>query len=165
MHSSIVIAHFFIFASFFVRNTNPHAAMKYPPIRATLRDGVPHVDSNIDPILPKGTPLYFEGHVVYKSFPCGSSQPRRNNFNLEKGKILPVQITVNNWHYGGTCQFSISYDNAKTFVAFHQVLHDCLNTGGTSREVKIDVPIPNDLPGGNAVFAWTWITKKSNQPE
>ncbi|KAJ1506532.1 hypothetical protein HMI54_002180 [Coelomomyces lativittatus] len=160
------IVQLFIIVSFFVGNIFPHAGMKYPPPRPILSNGFPHEEAGTRPILPKGTRLtLLDKHVITKPFPCGSSHPNRDKFRLEKGKALPVEIEVVNSHKGGTCQFSISYDDAKTFVAFHQVVNDCLNIGDIPGKTKINVPIPNDLPGGNAVFAWTWITKSSETPE
>ncbi|KAJ1515857.1 hypothetical protein HMI54_011494 [Coelomomyces lativittatus] len=160
-----VIFQIFIFASFLIRNIHSHAGMTYPPARPILKDGVPDEDSNNYPIFPEDTPLYDSGHWVHKTFPCGTSQPNPEKIHLQKGNILPVEIEVRNWHDGGTCQFSISYDNANTFIAFHQILNDCFVVGNYPEKIKLNVPIPHDLPGGNAVFAWTWITKKSRQPE
>ncbi|KAJ1505316.1 hypothetical protein HMI54_013654 [Coelomomyces lativittatus] len=163
MQNSKVIVQIFIIVSFFIGNICPHAGMTYPRPRPTLKDGVPDDFSNLGRIHSKASST--KGHVINKNFPCGNPQPNRDKFQLEKGKTLPVEFKVNNYHTGGTCQFSISYDDAKTFVAFHQVVNDCFAAMQRSGNTTINVPIPNDLPGGNAIFAWTWITKKSNQPE
>ncbi|KAJ1508178.1 hypothetical protein HMI56_007414 [Coelomomyces lativittatus] len=140
--------------------------MKYPSARPTLKNGVADDYSSIQPIRPADIPIQMpDGYMLYKPYPCGNSNPNSDKFKLEKGQTLPVEIDIENWHDGGTCQFSISYDNAKTFVVFHQILNDCLDVGPALDKTKINVPIPNDLPGGSAVFAWTWITKKSRDPE
>ncbi|KAJ1505087.1 hypothetical protein HMI54_014726 [Coelomomyces lativittatus] len=165
MQSSKAIIHVFIIVSFFIENIYPHAGMKYPPPRPTLKNYIPDDDSIIQRIRANGDPVYIDGQVIYKNYPCGNSKPNEDKFMLEKGKTLPVEIFHTNQHEGGHCQFSISYDDTKTFVAFHQILNDCLTGGPGIGRTTLDVPIPNDLPGGNAVFAWTWITKKSLQPE
>ncbi|KAJ1518231.1 hypothetical protein HMI55_001310 [Coelomomyces lativittatus] len=137
--------------------------MNYPKPRSGFKNGAPGKYSNIASI--DSEDLLVAKGQSRKTFPCGNTQPNPDRFKLEKGKNLRAEFYVNNNHDGGTCQFSISYDNSKTFVAFHQIVNDCFAAVKSPSNTTIDVPIPNDLPGGNAVFAWTWITKKSNQPE
>ncbi|GAA5974422.1 hypothetical protein JCM11641_005274 [Rhodosporidiobolus odoratus] len=54
-------------------------------------------------------------------------------------------------HMGGSCQFSVSYDEGETFAVIHSVL------GGCPLQSSYAVPIPDDLPAAtSATFAWTW---------
>ncbi|KAJ1993721.1 hypothetical protein H4R33_000576 [Dimargaris cristalligena] len=62
-------------------------------------------------------------------------------------------------HNGGHCQFSLSYDNGKTFIAIHTIMGDCDVVGTT-----MSVPIPSDAPSAAmAIFAWTWVNKSGNR--
>lgn len=73
-------------------------------------------------------------------------------------------------HSGGHCEFSISYDNGKTFAVIHQELKYCfyskppttINNDGDV--LKYTFKLPKDLPESNkAVFAWTWVNASGNR--
>ncbi|KAJ1950729.1 hypothetical protein EC988_004279 [Linderina pennispora] len=71
-------------------------------------------------------------------------------------------------HYGGHCEFSISYDGGKTFVVLKQVLKHCFYNGPSNSDVpqvfNYSVDLPANLPGSNkAVFAWTWVNASGNR--
>jgi hypothetical protein len=73
---------------------------------------------------------------------------------VEQGKGLPAGRP----HGGGSCQFSLSYDNGVTFNVIHSVvggwpLNDTMNT--------YKVKIPDNAPGAMRVlFAWTWFNRQ-----
>src|SRR5205085_6344412 len=53
-------------------------------------------------------------------------------------------------HGGGSCQFSLSYDRGSTWAVIHSIIGGCpLNSAYT-------FSVPNNIPSGNALFAWTW---------
>ncbi|KAJ2232519.1 hypothetical protein H4R99_006831 [Coemansia sp. RSA 1722] len=72
-------------------------------------------------------------------------------------------------HSGGHSEFSISYDNGKTFVVLQQNLKYMFfgsPSGLTNapKKFKYKIKLPNDLPGSdNAVFAWTWVNASGNR--
>ena len=50
-----------------------------------------------------------------------------------------------------SCQFSLSYDQGKTFAVIASII------GGCPTAEAYTIPIPKDVPAGTkALFAWTW---------
>ncbi|KAJ2077016.1 hypothetical protein H4R24_005376 [Coemansia sp. RSA 988] len=73
-------------------------------------------------------------------------------------------------HSGGHCQFSISYDNGKTFAVIHEELRYCFlgsKPSGLTNTPSIKeytFKLPKDLPNSDkAVFAWTWVNASGNR--
>ncbi|KAJ1642560.1 hypothetical protein J3B02_005097, partial [Coemansia erecta] len=73
-------------------------------------------------------------------------------------------------HSGGHCEFSISYDNGKTFAVIHQELRYCFlgskpaSTTNTATILSYTFDLPADLPSSDkAVFAWTWVNASGNR--
>ncbi|KAJ2609854.1 hypothetical protein H4S08_003879 [Coemansia sp. RSA 1365] len=73
-------------------------------------------------------------------------------------------------HSGGHCQFSISYDNGKTFAVIHEELRYCFlgsKPSGLTNTPSISeykIKLPKDLPNSDkAVFAWTWVNASGNR--
>ncbi|KAJ2863488.1 hypothetical protein GGH94_003576 [Coemansia aciculifera] len=84
----------------------------------------------------------------------------------------PVTISFANngaSHSGGHTEFSISYDNANTFVVVHQVLRHMFFTapppsGGSDTVRSYTFTLPMGLPGtSHAIFAWTWVNAIGNR--
>ncbi|KAJ2522758.1 hypothetical protein H4217_000545 [Coemansia sp. RSA 1939] len=70
-------------------------------------------------------------------------------------------------HNGGHAQFSVSYDNGKTFAVVYEVLEHAFynkNTYSDTPEVlKYTFTLPTDLPSSEkAVFAWSWVSPKAD---
>lgn len=59
---------------------------------------------------------------------------------------------------GGSCQFSMSYDNGATWKVIHSIIGGCLVDGLT-----MDVPIPKEAPNGKALFSWSWFNRSGNR--
>jgi hypothetical protein len=60
-------------------------------------------------------------------------------------------------HGGGSCQFSLSYDQGNTWAVIHSIIGGCpLNT-------TYSFNTPNEVPSGNALFGWTWFNKLGNR--
>lgn len=71
-------------------------------------------------------------------------------------------------HGGGHCQFSISYDNGKTFVVIHEVLKHCFKNGPSNNNnmevTSYSFQLPKNLPKSDkALFAWTWVNAIGNR--
>ena len=91
-----------------------------------------------------GTP---EGQAV-ASWPAGSAQ----NWN----------ITGIGNHYGGSCQVGFSVDKGETFRVAASYEGNCPHrNGGTDAEGQnFNFTVPDDLPEGDVVFAWTWFNRE-----
>ncbi|KAJ2723527.1 hypothetical protein GGI07_002565 [Coemansia sp. Benny D115] len=73
-------------------------------------------------------------------------------------------------HSGGNCEFSISYDNGKTFAVIHQELRYCFLSSkpsgltNTASVLSYTFNLPADLPSSDkAVFAWSWVNASGNR--
>ncbi|KAJ1855829.1 hypothetical protein LPJ73_002274 [Coemansia sp. RSA 2703] len=72
-------------------------------------------------------------------------------------------------HSGGHSEFSISYDNGKTFAVLQQNLKYMFfgsptQLTNTPRKTQYTITLPENLPGSdNAVFAWTWVNASGNR--
>ncbi|KAJ2381234.1 hypothetical protein GGI23_007630, partial [Coemansia sp. RSA 2559] len=82
------------------------------------------------------------------------------------GQSVTVTFQGSAIHGGGHCQWSISYDNGKTFVVLYEVLTTCFigNTGGSANGYPYTIKLPADLPSSDkAVFAWSWVNAVGNR--
>ncbi|KAJ5050989.1 uncharacterized protein L3040_002856 [Drepanopeziza brunnea f. sp. 'multigermtubi'] len=79
-------------------------------------------------------------------------------------------------HGGGSCQVSVSYDEAPTASSTWKVIHSIEggcpqkgvagNSGDNAAQIIPDTypfKIPEALPTGTAVMAWTWFNKVGNR--
>ena len=79
---------------------------------------------------------------------------------LEAGKTFSVALDGTATHEGGSCQFSVSYDQGKTFAVIASII------GGCPIGLHFNVPIPANLPAQKkATFAWTWQNLVGNREE
>ncbi|KAJ2750841.1 hypothetical protein GGI19_004867 [Coemansia pectinata] len=85
------------------------------------------------------------------------------------GQTIKVQFQGLASHSGGHGEFSISYDNATTFVVVHQELKYMFVDGPSHlsnkpTRMEYSITLPESLPGANhAVFAWTWVNASGNR--
>lgn len=77
-----------------------------------------------------------------------------------QGSAQSITITGGAFHGGGSCQFSLSYDQGSTFKVIKSYIGNCPSTNGDS---SYDITVPNDAPSGEAVFAWSWFNKIGNR--
>ncbi|KAJ2484937.1 hypothetical protein IWW37_006072 [Coemansia sp. RSA 2050] len=73
-------------------------------------------------------------------------------------------------HSGGNCEFSMSYDNGKTFAVIHRELRYCFlgskpgSLTNTANVLSYTFNLPADLPSSDkAVFAWSWVNASGNR--
>ncbi|KAL8279132.1 hypothetical protein RQP46_008388 [Phenoliferia psychrophenolica] len=79
---------------------------------------------------------------------------------LEAGSDFSVNMSGTATHGGGSCQFSLSYDQGKTFAVIASII------GGCPTAEAYAIPIPKDVPAGTkALFAWTWQNLVGNREE
>ncbi|GAA6064109.1 hypothetical protein JCM10212_002486 [Sporobolomyces blumeae] len=107
------------------------------------------------------SPLLADG----SNFPCkGYNTPEayktlEPTATLEAGQEFTIQFAPGGAkHEGGSCQFSVSYDQGETFAVIHSI------EGGCPLEEEYTMPIPSDLPSAkSATFSWTWFNKVGNR--
>ena len=138
--------------------TLAHMRMSNPPPIRSPEEGV---DVDYDQTSPLGT------------YPCKGYQTlpgHKSVLNIAAGSNVPVKyvstalwcvnhsITGGASHDGGSCQFSLSYDQGQSFKVVHSVI------GGCPLKLSYDVPIPSGAPSGEALFAWSWNNRLAGQP-
>ena len=73
-------------------------------------------------------------------------------------------------HSGGSCQWSISFDNGKTWKVLHSYEGDCprgapLNSNIASPNQTYTFDVPPETKSGQALTAWSWIPRTGNRGE
>ncbi|GAA5891741.1 hypothetical protein JCM8208_002869 [Rhodotorula glutinis] len=137
-----------------------HIQLQYPPPINSKFDPQT-VEANIDYSMT--APLFPDG----SNYPCkGYNTPSAYSSlgavaTLKAGSSFEVEFAAGGaTHGGGSCQFSVSYDQGKSFAVIHSVI------GGCPLESTYSVPIPAGLPSATkATFAWTWFNLVGNREE
>ncbi|KAK4458148.1 hypothetical protein QBC42DRAFT_308840 [Cladorrhinum samala] len=125
-------------------------------------------------------------------FPCQGNQDIVSVTSITAGTSQLVKFTGGAQHGGGSCQFSVTYEyppptDPSKWKAIYTIIGGCPvsaagnlpaaepdadgradspqcgNESGTECVRQFNVPIPQDLPNGNATFAWTWYNKIGNR--
>jgi len=79
------------------------------------------------------------------------------DYRIVPGALVPVGAP----HGGGSCQFSLSYDNGVTFKVIHSIEGGCPLDAVMN---KYSVKIPESAPAAErALFAWTWFNRIGNR--
>ncbi|KAJ1955737.1 hypothetical protein IWQ62_005463 [Dispira parvispora] len=88
------------------------------------------------------------------TFPlCHHAEPYASPVKtVQAGSSITATFEGTAIHNGGHCEFSLSYDGGKKFVAIQTILKTCFLSGKS-----FNVPIPKEAPNGKAVFAWSWV--------
>lgn len=74
---------------------------------------------------------------------------------------LVLMIRAAGTHYGGSCQVGFSTDGGETFKVAASYQGNCPHRNAElGSGQNFDLTIPDDLPAGEAVFAWTWINRE-----
>lgn len=73
-------------------------------------------------------------------------------------------------HSGGSCQYSMSFDNGKNWKVVHTYEGDCprgapLNSNIASPNQTYTFVVPPETRGGKALTAWSWIPRTGNRGE
>ena len=125
-------------------------------------------------------------------FPCQGVSTIEETTSIKAGDSQLVKFTGGAQHGGGSCQFSLTYeypppkDKSKWKTIYTLIggcpvsaagnlppatpdqdgranSAQCGNDSGTECIRQFNIPIPNDIPNGNATFAWTWFNKIGNR--
>ncbi|GAA5884561.1 hypothetical protein JCM16303_000029 [Sporobolomyces ruberrimus] len=135
-----------------------HMELLFPP-PINSRFDKQTIEANIDYSMT--SPLNTDG----SNYPCkGYNTPEAYSTlkpvaTMQAGTDFEVEFAPGGaTHEGGSCQFSVSYDQGKTFAVIYSV------EGGCPLSPKYSVPVPADLPSGkSATFSWTWFNKVGNR--
>ena len=98
------------------------------------------------------SPLEADG----SDFPCKGHHRERNcgpNAIYDIGKEYSLEFDGTATHHGGSCQISLSYDNARTFRVIKSF------EGGCPLSPGLNYTIPTSAAAGNAVLSWTWFNR------
>ncbi|GAA5909254.1 hypothetical protein JCM5296_006108 [Sporobolomyces johnsonii] len=137
-----------------------HMQLQYPPpINSKYDPQTPQADidySMTSPLLPNGSNYPCKGYNTPEAY-----QTLKPVATLKAGTDFEIEFAPGGAnHGGGSCQFSISYDQGKTFAVIHSII------GGCPLELNYSVPIPSNLPSAeSATFAWTWFNEIGNREE
>lgn len=110
-------------------------------------------------------------------FPCKFGYETEGASNvMPLGSRQELAFTGGATHGGGSCQVSITYDKAPTadskFKVIHSIIGGCparnaegnIGTTATMEDPdKYSFKIPENLPTGDVVIAWTWFNKIGNR--
>ncbi len=122
------------------------------------------------------SPLLADG----SDFPCkqrtGVYDAEGASNTMALGSVQSLTFVGGATHGGGSCQISITYDEAptasSTFKVIHSIEGGCpiKNVAGNNADTATAVDpdtysftVPTSLPTGTAVLAWTWFNKIGNR--
>jgi hypothetical protein len=96
-----------------------------------------------------------------KTYPCQGKPKGPVVETWQAGTSIKVNYEPKTMHDGGHCQWSISYDNEKTFVTIQTMIRTCLHP---SNPPEYTIPLPASLPAcTSCVFQWTWFNAIGNR--
>ncbi|KAL6807910.1 hypothetical protein GGI42DRAFT_319250 [Trichoderma sp. SZMC 28013] len=122
--------------------------------------------SKFNPNVPEALKDYSMTNPLFQAggnYPCKGYQV---DFNKPEGKSVVtwqaggtynLTLSGSATHEGGSCQVSLSYDQGKTWKAFHSWIGQC------PLKPTWSFTLPNDTPAGDAIFSWTWFNKIGNR--
>lgn len=134
-----------------------------------LRTPAPYTSPSLQngPLAPDGS-----------NFPCQSTGGAFTGTptKMAKGTTQKMGFTGQAVHGGGSCQISITYDEApnkqSSFKVIHSIQGGCPargvagNAGGDPAAAAPDeyeFTIPDGIPNGKATLAWSWLNKVGNR--
>jgi hypothetical protein len=133
-----------------------HMELSWPYVfRSKFNPNVPEAlrdYSMTSPLLSTGSNYPCKGYQVDFSKPEGKS-----TVTWQAGGTYNLTLSGTATHEGGSCQVSLSYDQGKTWKAFHSWIGQC------PLKPTWSFTLPNDTPAGDAIFSWTWFNKIGNR--
>ncbi|PSR77485.1 hypothetical protein BD289DRAFT_146541 [Coniella lustricola] len=126
------------------------------------------------PISSSDFPCQATGSITYSSDTVDGSGATE----MALGSDQPLAFEGQSVHGGGSCQISITYDenptSSSTFKVITSIEGGCVardtagNLGDDTSATAADpytynFTIPDNIPTGNAVIAWTWFNKVGNR--
>ncbi|KAF9286831.1 hypothetical protein BGZ68_002529 [Mortierella alpina] len=146
-----------------------HGGMLYPTPRGGY--GTPEFNGRFHSFLG------FKDKKQKLTFPCGGYAPVKKPTRMEAGKVIDVRFYASDMneaelrkqpklkdgvkqfkqarHGGGMCEFSLSYDNGKTFHLIGRYTETCPDSYFTW-PVKIPDNVKECKQKNKCLFVWTW---------
>ncbi|KAF9174497.1 hypothetical protein BGX21_002766 [Mortierella sp. AD011] len=158
MKLSVVVA---ALASFAAMTAHAHVSLSSPCGRYQPGSGCPpppagqSVDYDIDS--PIGT------YESQDSPLCKHTIPYSHRTVYKAGETIHTEYSVDTSHFGGHCQYALSYDSGKTWVVIKTVIRDCLKGVPQGGKYTVPVQIPKDAPSGKVTFMWLWNNAEGNR--
>lgn len=127
------------------------------------------------------SPSATNGPITSANFPCQAQSGTTfsgTSTDMELGSDQPLAFEGQSVHGGGSCQISITYDESPTSESTWKVITSieggCVardtagNLGSDTSATAADpytynFTIPDNIPTGNVVLAWTWFNKVGNR--
>lgn len=127
------------------------------------------------------SPEATNGPITSDNFPCQAQSGTTysgTTTDMELGSDQPLEFQGQSVHGGGSCQVSITYDESPTSSSTWKVITSieggCVardtegNLGDDTSATAADpytynFTIPDNIPTGKAVLAWTWFNKVGNR--
>lgn len=142
----------FIVIVLFISSSSSHIQMQNPPPRKSKFNhfvSEPDIDYNMM------APLFSDG----SNFPCKHYSKDKTVATYIAGDTIQVTLFGTTIHNGGSCEFSISYDNERTFLVLYRVIRNCMLSG-----MSFSVPLPKSTPScDSCVFSWSWSNAIGNR--
>ncbi|KAL7267329.1 hypothetical protein RUND412_010089 [Rhizina undulata] len=115
-------------------------------------------------------PLQADG----SNFPCHGVAPEESVATYEPGSMQTLQLQGSATHSGGSGQMSITYETTPSASTKFRVMtsfegdHPMKIDGNLPADAShmldpIKFKVPEGLPAGKAVVAWTWFNKSGNR--
>ncbi|KAF3480067.1 uncharacterized protein GIQ15_05414 [Arthroderma uncinatum] len=102
------------------------------------------------------TPLNADG----SNFPCKGyhhTKTFRATANYTAGHSYSLELAGSATHGGGSCQISLSVDNGTSFQVIKSIM------GGCPLTQSYIFTIPDTVPSGKGLLAWTWFNLFGNR--
>jgi hypothetical protein len=98
---------------------------------------------------------------VDKTYPCQGKPKGQVMESWQAGTSIKVNFDPKTMHNGGHCQWSISYDDEKTFITIETMIETCLQPSNLPEyTIKLPASLPSCL---SCVFQWTWFNAIGNR--
>lgn len=163
---------------FFAKTVTAAGLLAVANAHQLLKSPIPFPSQNTAPggDLAANRPLQADG----SDFPCKYTGPdtySNGEVNVyPKGSTQTLATIGSAVHGGGSCQISITYDEAPTKDSVWKVIHSIeggcptrTQTGNYASDPNFanpdtfDFKVPDDIPSGKGVVAWTWINLVGNR--
>ncbi|KAJ1963758.1 hypothetical protein IWQ62_003122 [Dispira parvispora] len=109
---------------------------------------------------------YDKKNGVENNFGMCRGLPNKLAGTWNAGSTVPIIYKNYGNHKGGHCDWAVSYNGGKTFVAFLTILKDCMAdaTGGEGSKYTYNLKLPKGLPASdNAIISWTWVNAEGHR--
>lgn len=142
-----------IASSLLISSCTAHIQMTYPP----------PIDSPYNPFVDTATADYSYTSPLFASganFPCKGYQINATVQTVAEyaaGSTYNATLAGTATHGGGSCQFSLSYDDGATFKVIKSII------GGCPLQSSYNFTIPAEAPSGNVLLAWSWMNLEGNR--